>query len=232
LKLFDAADVRKLIYAEIAKRTGFPRSTVRDWRIHEKGTQTGLRQTQWRNDISECSHHLKNKPSQSLSGAKSSFRGHIFQDADFRASTIAAWFEKYRDNEHVTLFNCSGSEISAFIKQHRFTSRAFHSKHGPWVTPEQQQHWTDHIEELLRTAPRDRILNADEPSRLVWPRGFVTWTEVNCDNQHVLIKGNDKDNLPVGATIPATSNRLPLRFLARRKTERIEQSQLDDIAPH
>jgi uncharacterized protein YjcR len=162
LKLLDASDVRKMTDSEIAGRTGFPPSTIRDWgRRRERYPGWTLTKTMagWHLRI------LSPPEEQSLAESICSqilIPGHIFQDGDFRTYTIDAWFETYRDNEHVKHFNCSSGDIRAFKKRDRFTSRAFHDKRRPSVTLEQEQHWTDRIEQLLRTALHDRILKPDE----------------------------------------------------------------------
>jgi hypothetical protein len=55
---------------------------------------------------------------------------------------------------------------------------------------------------------------------------------VNADYASILIRGHEKENLTGRATITASSERSPLFVLARGKTERVERSQIGDIAPH
>jgi hypothetical protein len=74
--------------------------------------------------------------------------GPIFQDADFRASAMAAWFEKYRHCDHMKPFNCSAGYISNFNKRHRFTSRAFHSERRSLSTADRQEQWRNRIDQL------------------------------------------------------------------------------------
>jgi hypothetical protein len=63
-------------------------------------------------------------------------------------------------------------------------------------------------------------------------RGILTWTERNSDHPYVLFRGDEKENLTALPTVTAAGRRLPLFFLARGKTERVERSQIGDVAPH
>jgi hypothetical protein len=47
---------------------------------------------------------------------------------------------------------------------------------------------------------------------------------------HALIDGNEKDSFAALATITASGKRLPLFILAQGKTERVERSQIGDVA--
>jgi hypothetical protein len=40
--------------------------------------------------------------------------GCIFQDADFHACAMAAWFEKYGRDRHIKPFNCSDGDLELF----------------------------------------------------------------------------------------------------------------------
>jgi hypothetical protein len=67
----------------------------------EKDAQAGLRQRQWLDGVSppeeqSLTEFIRNQVL---------IPDHIFQNADLRAYAIAAWFEKYRDNEHAKHFN-------------------------------------------------------------------------------------------------------------------------------
>ena len=52
------------------------------------------------------------------------------------------------------------------------------------------------------------------------------------DNVRTLIRGNEKDNITVLASITAEGEKLPLMFIAKGQTERVEDSQVGDIGPH
>jgi transposase-like protein len=232
LELLDGADETRISYAEIARRTGVPASTLRDWgRRREQHHDWTPMNTMW-------GQHRRIFTFQEEQAIAEFIRsevllpGYVFQNSDFRVIAMAAWFEKYGPHERIRPFNGSTGYISSFKSRHRFTSRAFHYKRRPCVSAEQASHWTDQIRELLRTVPHGHVLNTDETSWLLWPRGILTWTERDSDHPHVLIRGDEKENLTALATVTAAGERLPLFFLARGKTERVERSQIGDVAPH
>jgi transposase-like protein len=174
LKLLDVAEEKSLSYAEIARRTGLPASTLRDWRKrrqeHPGWTPTNTMWGQHLRILSPC----EEKELAEFVHLEVQIPGHIFQDADFRAYAIAAGLEKDGHRNHVKPFNCSAGDISNFKKRHHFSSRNFHDKRRPSVTTDQQEQWMNRIEELLRPVPHDRVLNTDETSWLLWPRGILT----------------------------------------------------------
>jgi hypothetical protein len=87
------------------------------------------------------------------------------------------------------------------VDRHRFTSRAFHSQRPSLAKADRQEQWRNRIEEPLRIVPHDRILNTDETSWLLWPRWILRRTDLNADHAPIVIRGDEKENLTVLATI-------------------------------
>jgi hypothetical protein len=232
LRFLKLAEKYGLSYAEISRRTTIPASTIRDWgqrrTLYPDWTPTNTRWGQHRRIFTRDEELAL----AAFIRSEVLLFGHVFQNSDFRALAMCAWFEKYGQEESIKRFNCSAGFIDAFKKRNRFTSRAFHYKRRPSVTAEQEENWKNRIEELLQTVPLDRVLNTDETSWLLWPRGILTWADVNTDHAHVLIRGDPKDSLTALATVTAAGERLPLFFLARGKTERAERSQIGDATGH
>jgi hypothetical protein len=139
LKLLDEADAKHYGSAAIARRTGLPVSPLRDEGKRRKQcpdwTSTS---TLWGQQGQKLSHAEESALAEFIRSEVLIGRL-IFQDADFRASAMAAWFEKERHRDHMKPFNYSADYISDFKKCHRFTSRAFHSKRRPSATADWQE---------------------------------------------------------------------------------------------
>jgi hypothetical protein len=90
----------------------------------------------------------------------------------------------------------------------------------------------EEIEELLGTVPLDTIYSAGKTSRRLCPSGVTTWTERGSDSRTIASSGNEKECIPVMATIRADGKRGPLYILAHSKTALVETSQIGDVTAH
>jgi hypothetical protein len=83
-------------------------------------------------------------------------------------------------SEEIPPFQSSPGFIAAFKAHHRVSSRKLHYKHRPAATEEQRVHWMTTIRELMEIIDPSRIVNCDETSWLLHPRGILTWAEMGC----------------------------------------------------
>lgn len=164
--------------------------------------------------------------------------GMYFTDEDFKEIALLAWQEKYlpmldmNNQDDFKEFHCSAGFIDDFKKNHRFSSKMFHLKRRPESSAEFEKPFLDEITKLLLIVPNDRILNCDETGWKLFPKGILTWSEKGRDHNSRLSLMNDKDQVTVLATITAARTKLPLLFIAEGKTERVEASQIGDVAYH
>jgi hypothetical protein len=78
----------------------------------------------------------------------------------------------------VPLFQCCPGFIASFKARERLSSPKVHDKRRPNVTEEQRQNWMTKIRELIDTVAPSRIVNCDETSWLLHPKGILTWAEL------------------------------------------------------
>lgn len=159
-------------------------------------------------------------------------QGFLFTNFEFRRIAVDAFLMKYQDIEDIPEFNCSDGFIQAFKKLNRFSSRRSHYKRRPVFTEKQEQHWNEEIKHIFETVPRDRILNCDETSWRIYPNGILTWAEKGSNSVQTQIQGDEKECITVLATISSSGTKLPLLLIAKGKTNRCEQSQLDNVVFH
>jgi hypothetical protein len=88
------------------------------------------------------------------------------------------------------------------------------------------------IRELTDTVAPSRIVNCDEMSWLLHPKGILTWAELGSQTVHASIKGDEKDSITVVACVTAAGQKLPLGFIASGKTTRLEESQIGPVEGH
>jgi hypothetical protein len=100
------------------------------------------------------------------------------------------------------------------------------------VTEEQGQNWIQKIQEVLQTVPLSRINNCDETARLLDPNGVLTWAEPGSESIRAKIHGNEKDCVTVLSSVIAIKTKIPLVFIASRKTGRVEPSQVGNVDNH
>jgi hypothetical protein len=160
--------------------------------------------------------------------------GTLFTNADFRALITDRCWARYEDVpwSRIKDFHASDGFVADFKARNRFSSRRAHYKRRPNVDPERCIAWQREIEDLLRTVDHDLILNADETSWCLYPRGVTTWASRGAENVVIGIRGDEKECLTVMATIRASGKKDPLYILAQGKTARVEESQIGDVGEH
>lgn len=159
-------------------------------------------------------------------------RGYLFTDQDFRQWIMQAYLEKYRDTEEIRDFNASNGYIYDFKRRNGFSSRRAHFKRRCDSSNARIDPWISKITDLLRTVPRERILNCDETAWKMFPNGLLTWAIKGSEGVSIAITRDEKECLTALATIRADGTKLPLMIIAKGKTELVEQTQLGDVGFH
>jgi hypothetical protein len=88
------------------------------------------------------------------------------------------------------------------------------------------------IRELMETGDPSRIVNCDETSWLLHPRGIFTRAEIGCQIVHAHIRGDEKDCIIVVVSVTENGEKLLLAFIAPGKTPRVEDSQIGVVEGH
>ena len=215
----------------LSKRTGIPQSTLYTWRKNFRKNPYWSPQN---NDWGKCKRIFSDEEENELVTYVTNVieEGNIFTNEDFKEIAIEYYLSLHSNDEDMKPFNCSNGFIADFKNRHKFTSKRFHYKRRPNITKEQEENWMNQITNLLTEVPLSRIVNCDETSYCLYPKGLLTWAIVGEDNVKTLIRGNEKDNITVIASITAEGRKLPLMFIAKGKTERVEESQIGNIDPH
>jgi hypothetical protein len=156
----------------------------------------------------------------------------IFTDDDFREIAIATFLQARAHSEEIPPFQCSPGFIAAFKARHGLSSCKLHDKPRPAVTEKQRLHWMTTIRELIETVRPSRIVNRDETSWLLHPRGILTWAEMGCQTVHAYITRNQKDCITVVPFVTASGEKLPLAFIASEKMPRVEGPQIGVVKGH
>jgi hypothetical protein len=164
------------LISHVRALTGIPETTLRRWR------EMIGRDPEWRPWYTHRGEPLRIfTPIQEL--AMATFLtdnfirpGLIFTDAHFQELATNTLFANHAaPGESLPSFQCSNGFIWAFKKRHSLTSRRIHYKRRPAVTEEQRQKCLRTIRELMSSVPHSRIVNCDETSWLLHPRGILTW---------------------------------------------------------
>jgi hypothetical protein len=161
--------------------------------------------------------------------------GLLFGDSDFKLFSIKQWAAKINDLETMPGrdFLCSACFIADFKARNGFSSRTFHDKRRPETTDlVRVQNWIQGIRELLGREDQDWIVNCDETSWLLYPRGLLTWSDRGATSVQVHIEGDEKECFTATAAITASGIKLPLQILAKGKTARVHAPQLGDVRGH
>jgi hypothetical protein len=159
--------------------------------------------------------------------------GLIFTDSDFRELAMTAFLANHVDTEDaLPPFQCSPGFIADFKTRHRLTSRKIHYKRRPAVTEEQRVAWMKRINDLITAVDLSRIVNCDETSWLLHPKGILTSAGLGCQSVQAKINGDEKDCITVMASVTASGGKLPLAFIASGKTMRVEESQIGPVDGH
>lgn len=88
------------------------------------------------------------------------------------------------------------------------------------------------IRDLTKTVPHGRILNCDETGYELIPKGILSWAQTNVDNNVSLSNTSDKSQITVLSTVTCEKTKLPLYFIAKGKTSKVDDSQLGDVGYH
>ena len=156
----------------------------------------------------------------------------FFTDQDFKVIAMNAYLEKHKDSEFPPNFNCSNGFVYDFKKRNGFSSRRTHLKRRPAIKDDDIRKWKRKIRALLKTVPKDNIVNVDETSWLFYPRGLLTWAEKGSSNVSISVDGNEKDSITALCAITASGTKLPMMLIASGKTPAVEESQLGDVFHH
>jgi hypothetical protein len=219
----------------IAKQYGVPASTARRW--HKTWTADPL----WRpyDSTRRClSHRIFSDAEESRISERIRNEiltpGMLFTDEDFRHLIMEEHLGRYGDVpwDEILDFHVSAGFISDFKKRNRFSSRRGHYKRRPSVDPARCAEWRQEIETLLANVDHDLILNGDETSWCLHPRGVTTWATRGAENIAIQIGGSEKECLTVMATVRASGRKDPLYILAHGKTRRVEESQIGNVGQH
>ena len=215
----------------ISKRTGIPATTLYTWRKCYRNNPTWSPQN---NYLGKKKRIFSDSEENELVSYITSIieDGNLFTNEDFKEIAIEYYLSIHELDEDIKPFNCSKGFIADFKSRHKFTSKRFHYKRRPNVTPQQEEEWINNMRKLLTEIPHSRIVNCDETSYCLYPKGLLTWAIVGEDNVRTLINGSEKENITVIASITADGEKLPLMFIAKGKTERVEESQIGDISSH
>ena len=152
----------------------------------------------------------------------------LFTDADF-VDVVCDFHRQFRAGAH---FEPSNGFIYDFKRRNGFSSRRGHFKRRPTVDQETARAFRDYVHELMATRDLSRIINCDETSWKLYPNGILTWAETGAEDVSVGILGDEKECLTVLASVTADGRKLPLYFLAKGKTTRVESSQLGSVNYH
>jgi hypothetical protein len=223
------------MFAAISRASGIPESTLRSWRQHARDD---LDWRPWHTQWGQGSRIFSDeKESEMANYIRANFLepGLLFGDSDFKLLALQQWAAKVSDFKTMPErdFLCSACFVADFKRRNGFSSRVFHYKRRPETTdPIRVQNWIQEIQSLLEREDHDRILNCDETSWLLYPRGLLTWSDRGATSVHVHIGGDEKECFTATATITASGKKLPLQILAKGKTARVQATQLGNVADH
>jgi hypothetical protein len=214
----------RALIPQVHRMTGIPETNLRRWqRMIANGSE-------WRpwHTYHGCHRRISTPLEETVIVLfiKTSFLDQrlIFTDNDFREIPMATFLQARAHFEEIPPFQCSPGFIAAFKARHRLSSRKLHYKRRPAVTEEQRVHWMTTICELMKTVEPSQIVNCDEISWLLHPRGIFTWAEMGCQTVHAHITGDEKDCITVVASVISRGQKLSLAFTASGKTPRVEDS--------
>jgi hypothetical protein len=225
-----------------SERHGFVSGLSREWGVPENTIRTWIRHLiidpvwrPWETNWGQGSRVFTDSEEQELTlFIKENFisRKRLFGDSDFKILACNEFAKKVQQMEgewNGFDFVCSSGFIADFKKRNRISSRIFHYKRRDRFTDEQAEWWITRMNNLLNTVCHDCIVNIDETSWLLWPRGLLTWSETGADSVQVEANGDEKASITVTAGITASNQKLPLQILAKGKTGRVHLTQIGDV---
>ena len=156
-----------------------------------------------------------------------------FSNTDFVYEALEFWGEICARHENRTdRFECSNGFITDFKKRNGFSTGRQHMKRRPQVEDDDNSQWISRVRGELKGKDKRYVLNCDETAWYVYPNGILTWVLTGSEDVSVNITGNEKDCLIVLATVSASGEKYPLMFVAKGKTDRIEDTQLGNVGAH
>jgi hypothetical protein len=218
--------------SRIARRYGIPIETLRRWRKHLQ------EDPDWRPTDTRWGQHRRIFTAITESAMSAYIRTEfiekhrLFATEDFRMLAFETYRQVYQNSDDAPRFTCSGYFVKDFMKRNRFALRRQHFKRRPRVTAEVKNQWSEALRSILATHDNDHILNCDETAWRLYPNNILTWWPTGTDDVSIHVDGNEKGCITVLATITASHKKLPLFFLAKGKTERVDQSQIGIVEPH
>jgi hypothetical protein len=101
--------------------------------------------------------------------------GLILTDSEFSEIAINAFLQSHAGSDEARpLFQCSPEFIASFKTRHRLSLGKIHDKRRPTATNEQRTDWLGRIRILMETVAPSRIINCDETSSPLLPKGILT----------------------------------------------------------
>jgi hypothetical protein len=214
----------------LSRRYNIPIETLRRWRTH---LQSDLN---WRPVDTRCGQHRRTFATDvelALSDhIRSEFvsKHRIFTNEDFQAIALDWDRRIYRNNDKAPRFTCSPDFIKDFMKWNHFSLGRQHFKRRPPITADVIREWIQTLSNLLAIYDNDLILNCDETAWRLYPNNLLTWWDTGVDDVSIHVNGDEKGCITALATVSASRKKWPLFFVAKGKTQRVEQSQIGDVA--
>ena len=144
---------------------------------------------------------------------------------------MAAYLEKYKDDENSPEFNASKGFIYDFKKNHGITSRKCHTKRRP-DNKKYDKKFADSMSNLFANTSSKYIVNIDETAWETVPEGLRAWHLVGEDHVVRYVNANEKEKITVVAAIAADGTKLPLQFIAKGDSPQVIDTQIGDVAYH
>jgi hypothetical protein len=216
----------------LSRTWNIPRETLRRWQLElARNPEWTPLNTRWGchrrifDDIeeSEIADHIR---------GEYIINHRLFTSADFERIAFERYFLKYSDAERIPTFSCSAPFVAGFMSRHHFSYRHQHCKRRPGADTHTISQWKTWLSSLLTIHDNDFIINCDETCWRLYPNNILTWWSTGADGVSTYIHGDEKDAMAILATISASGTKWPLFFLARGKTERVEDSQIGDVGNH
>jgi hypothetical protein len=222
---------RRSLSQEIWPRIKISKSSVHDWLAHWR------RDSDWRpwNTEAHGRHHRVFSDEEEAEIVEEIVRNYIVPGRQFISATFRELVsQKLRSlGRDPATFQCSDNFIRAFKIRHQFSSRRFHMRRRQRIGDRADiEEWIHDTTELLATVDNRRVINCDETAWRVIPNGLLTWAPIGEENVSVCLNANEKDAITVVASVTAAHDKLPLFFIAKGRTERVEHSQLGDPQGH
>jgi hypothetical protein len=98
----------------------------------------------------------------------------LFTSEDFHVLAFARYRDAYRNAEAAPRFCCSDAFIHGFMVRHRFSLRREHWKGRSLISPEDVEHSTQRLHDLLEAQNKNLILNCDETAWRVYRENILT----------------------------------------------------------